>query len=45
MRRYLTLRERFVRHTRLKETTGDDRFYVPIMDKMGFLLKHIFRKK
>uniref|UniRef100_A0A1I8NVI3 MADF domain-containing protein n=1 Tax=Stomoxys calcitrans TaxID=35570 RepID=A0A1I8NVI3_STOCA len=43
--RYRTLRDRYARYKRIKETTGEIRFYLPILDKMEFLGPHIFNKK
>ncbi|XP_075152926.1 uncharacterized protein LOC142226685 [Haematobia irritans] len=43
--RYRTLRDRYARYNRIKETTGEIRFYIPILDKMEFLGPHIFNRR
>ncbi|XP_073822233.1 uncharacterized protein [Musca autumnalis] len=44
-RRYHNLRDRYTRHKRVMETTGESRCYLPVMDKMEFLNPHIFSRK
>ncbi|XP_075152921.1 uncharacterized protein LOC142226679 [Haematobia irritans] len=45
IKRYRTLRDRFVRYKRVEMLTGsENKYHPPIMDKMEFLTPHVFVK-